>query len=263
MIILLIIVVILILVISSFYFLSRPNLNKICNHLEYFTYSGDNAGTKTILILGGIHGNEPAGSNAIIDLMDDFNNKKINLKNNKLILVPNVNYCALRINKRMIDSIGDLNRKFPKNKKDDKDLNPVIKQLLELINKADFIIDFHEGWGYYKENNGSIGSTLTPTNTKESMEVTKKAFENVNSLISNYNKKFTILTDSDTLAKQNSKMYGKDYDIEGTLRYYANKINKNYMLVEISGQNDIQPMDVRIKQGRSIIDSVLYYYNCL
>jgi hypothetical protein len=255
-----IIITIIILIIFNIYY--KYNIKNICNNLEYFIYGEKTPYNKTILILGGIHGNEPAGSRAILQFMNEINTNKTKLNNNRLILIPHVNYCALQINKRSVPLIGDLNRKFPSNENyNENKLHPIIKQILNFTKEADFIIDFHEGWGYYKENKGSIGSTITPTNTIISNQVADLVYNNLNNNIIEYNKKFTILTDDNYLIQNTSEKYGKNIDIKNTLRYFANIIKINYMLIETTGQNKIQDLDIRINQARIVIDTVLNYYN--
>jgi hypothetical protein len=110
------------------------------------------------------------------------------------------------MNSRYIPHIGDLNRKFPTKINYDKcKLNPIIKKILNFIKEADFIIDFHEGWGYYKNNNGSIGSTITPTNTELSNNIAEIVYNNLNKTIIDTKKKFTILIDDDYKIKSNFK----------------------------------------------------------
>jgi hypothetical protein len=259
------IIIIILLILLIFIIYNNYYIKKICNNLEYFIYGEKTPNNKTILILGGIHGDEPAGSRAILQLMNDINTN-INIKNiklnNRLILIPHVNYCALQINKRSIPLIGDLNRKFPSSENyNENKLHPIIKQILKFTKEADFIIDFHEGWGYYKENNESIGSTITPTNTIISNQVADLVYNNLNKNITEDNKKFTILTNNTNLIQNTSGKYGKNIDIKNTFKYYANIINKNYILIETSGQNDIQELDIRINQARNIIDTILNYYN--
>ena len=237
-----------------FYIYCGYYLKNICDNLEVFNYGEDNK--KHILILGGIHGNEPAGSLAIKQLMEEININNTEL-NNKIIFVPYVNYCALQLNSRQVPFIGDLNRKFPiiENYNEDK-LHPIIKKLLVLVEKANFIIDFHEGWGFYKDKTGSIGSTITPTNTNISKNMADIVYTELNKNITDNNKKFTILIDKldDNLDKDK---YSKNEDIKYTLRYYANLIKKDYILIETSGQDDIQDLDIRIAQARTVIDTVL------
>ncbi len=251
------IIIIISLLILFYYMYTISDLNKICNNIEYFIYGSSTPNNKTILILGGIHGNEPAGSKAIYQLMNDLNTNKITTKN-KLILIPCVNYCALQLNIRYLLGIGDLNRKFPISKDyKENNLHPVIKKLLILIKDADIILDFHEGWGFYKEKNGSIGSTLTPSNTKNSLDYANYLYNTLNNKITDVNKKFTILVDDDNLIKTDTNKYGKNNDIKHALRYYINILNKDYLLIETSGQNDIQDLDIRINQNRTIIDYII------
>ncbi len=257
----LVLLIILIIIFLLFNIYSSTYLEKICNNLEYFYYGESTPKNKTILILGGIHGNEPAGSRAIIQFMNDINIKRININNNRIILIPYVNYCGIQTNKRFIPFIGDLNRKFPITENyNQEDLNPIINKILILIVEADFIIDFHEGWGFYKENKGSIGSTITPTNTDISNEIAELVYKDLNNNITDTNKKFTILTDNEKNISSDPDKYGKNEDIKYTLRYYANLIKKNYILIETSGQDDIQDLYIRIAQDRTVIDTVLTYY---
>lgn len=241
----------------GFYFYTNYYIKTICNNLEHYTYGNKTDTNKTILMLGGIHGNEPAGSKAILGLMEDINTNKITIKH-KLILLPYTNYCALQINSRMLPHIGDLNRKFPtKINYETKNLNPVIKKILEFIKEADFIIDFHEGWGFYKDKNGSIGSTITPTNTELSLQMADLVYNNLNTNIVDNKKKFTILIDDDNKIKENQDKYGKNIDINGTLRNYVNLLKKDYLLIETSGQNNIQELNIRVNQDRTVIDTII------
>ncbi len=255
-------IILIIIIIGLIYLYNAYYLKNICNNLEYFSYGTPTKNNKTILILGGIHGNEPSGSKAIVQLMNDINMNRVKIKNNRLIFIPYVNYCALQMNKRLMPFIGDLNRKFPTTENyDEDDLHTIIKKILIFVKEADFVIDFHEGWGFYKQNNGSIGSTITPTNTNISNNIAELIYTNINNNIADDNKKFTILTDDDNLIKTNQNKYGKNNEIKNTFRYYANLIKENYVLIETSGQNNIQDLDIRISQARTVIDTVLDFYN--
>jgi hypothetical protein len=46
-------------------------------------------------------------------------------------------------------------------------------------------------------------------------------------------------------------------NIPGSLRDICNNLNKNYILVETSGINDIQPKELRIKQQLFIIENIV------
>ena len=214
----------------------------ICNkESEYFTYSSKLPGP-TILILGATHGNEPVGYYAIKEYMDMLNKQDIILKKGKIIFVPSVNYCGLKYNTRENPAYGDINRLYNINK----DMNVINKLIIKLVKESDFIIDFHEGYSFNKLNKTSLGSTITPVDSSVSNDVAKLVVSNLNANISEDYKKFDII---------------KDDEIKYTLRdYISNNEKKDYILVEITGQNDIQPLELRKNQALVIISSVLSYF---
>ena len=279
-------VIILILLLLLFIYNIKKNLDKICNSLKYFVYDGPKTG-KTVIILGGIHGNEPAGSVAIEQLMS-----KIKIKSGRLILVPYVNYCALQLNKRYVDYFGDMNRQFPVDlysqakantplpkadlpqPKADMPLPKAdlpqpkadmpINKIIELVNTADFVIDFHEGVDFHRLNNQSIGSTITPANTQLSQTIASMLCDTINENIIIDYKKYKIITlDKYLVNKYPNKYSFKNNLIKGSLLYYANLIKKNYILIETTGQNDIQPLNIRVAQDTQFINLVLKYFNII
>jgi len=236
--------------------------NKICNNqnsLVYHIIDSKKEGP-TVMIIGGTHGNEPAGYLAVKKLLEDINSRKIEINRGKLILVPEVNYCALRLGIRYIPFVGDINRKYPVNI-NEKISSQINNKIVELANSADFILDFHEGWGFHKLDNNSIGSTITPNDNKISHDIAQLFLEQINKNIYENNKKFSILTSDEDLLKLDG--YSRDKEIKGTLRYYLNLINKNYVLIETTGQNNIQKIDVRLYQNRLFINELLRYYNLI
>ena len=258
-------ILIIILIICFILYYSYRFLTNVCNgdeSLEYFIYeNSDSSIKKTIMIVAGTHGNEPAGHYALKDLISDLNLgiKKIN-PGIRLILIPSVNYCALKVNLRYIPFIGDLNRKYPKTECQ-KITSKINRKVVELLQDTDFILDFHEGWGFNKQNSKSIGSTFTPTNTELSNDLAYILVIDINNTIQTDYKKFRIITNDETLIQNDPEIYVKNEDTKGTLRYYANIINKDYILVETTGQNNIQHIDIRIEQCKNIINNVFEYFD--
>ena len=201
-----------------------------------------NSGKKGIhlLFIGGVHGNEPSGKKGLYKLI--YYLHKTKLKNGSVTIIPNCNPMGGCIGIRYQFSLlnPDLNRNF--NNKNDY----TVKQIIQEVDKADIIVDFHEGWGFHLKNNKSLGSTLSPTNNKITLDLTDFVKYNINKTINEKNKKFVILKN-------------RSSDITGTLGNYCNKINKAYLLVEISGQYFAQPMKLRLKQVNIIINSILSY----
>ncbi len=232
-------IILLIIFVILYYF---NMLTTICDTVpEYFTYASKTPGP-SILVLGATHGNEPAGYYAIKEYMDMLNKQDIILKKGRIIFVPAVNYCGLKFNSRYNPIYGDINRLY----NIDKDMNVTNSFIIQLVKQSDFIIDFHEAYDFNKINKGSIGSTITTINTETSNDVAKFAISNLNADISEDYKKFDIIQDD---------------RIKNTLRYYISKNEKkDYILVEITGQNDIQPLELRKNQCLSIISSVISYF---
>ena len=244
-------------------------VNKICNSkdsLQIYEYDTKIKGPK-IVIIGGTHGNEPSGAETIKDMIRNLNNKNIKLKKGKLILIPEVNYCGLRVGIRFIPLIGDLNRKYPV-KLDDNRLNnrlnnicPITQQIIDNIKDADFVLDFHEGWGFHRITKESMGSTISPTDTNESYILAKKMLNKINDTIDENNKKFNIFTDKKELLS--NEYYSVGDDIKGSLRYYENLNKKNYILIETTGQNDIQPLNKRKTQCNIFINELLIHHDMI
>jgi hypothetical protein len=253
------IIIILIVILIIYHFYLTYNVCSGSDSIEIYEFQSENykTGDKTILIIGGTHGNEPAGYLAIKKFMQNLNLNRIKLNSCKLILIPQVNYCALKLGIRFIPEIGDLNRKYPTTS-DGKSSNNIIKQIQNKISEADFVLDFHEGWGFNRLNEDSMGSTITPTNTKKSFDLARDLFSNINKNLNGHNR-FRILTTNSDLVKSNPDIYAAETDIKGSLRYYCNIINKDYILIETTGQNNIQPINVRVEQNLFIINHILKF----
>lgn len=101
---------------------------------------GDN---NTILIFGGMQGDEPGGFHAASLLISDYNITK-----GKIIVAPNLAFDS--IIKRARGVKGDLNRKFAELPKDDPDYETIqrIKQLI-LLPEVGMVLNLHDGWGFY------------------------------------------------------------------------------------------------------------------
>ncbi len=112
------------------------------HELNVYRISGDEPG-KTIMIIGGIQGDEP-GSYLTADLYAD-----IHLKKGNLIVVPRANLYSILLNRRN-GATGDMNRKFDKDKSQATHLEEEIVTILKrLIAESDCLLNLHEGSGYY------------------------------------------------------------------------------------------------------------------
>ncbi len=97
---------------------------------------------KTLLIIGGIQGNEPGGFLSA-DLYADMGIAKGNL-----IVVPRANFYSILLNRRQINE--DMNRKFAESSGMNYEAR-IVAILKELISQSDCLINLHEGSGFFSE----------------------------------------------------------------------------------------------------------------
>ncbi len=100
---------------------------------------------KTLLVIGGIQGNEPGGYLAADMYVE------MSLKKGNLIVVPRANFYSILHNVRGIN--GDMNRKFGgAGQKSWEDWDAlIIEKLKELIEESDFLLNLHDGSGFYAD----------------------------------------------------------------------------------------------------------------
>lgn len=194
-----------------------------------------------ICIIAGVHGNEPAGTVCLKNLISNGYFTDVAKKKRFYIrVIPCVNEYGYKNNIRYQSNMifPDINRNF-KGEGDE----TTSKTLLELIKDFDLVIDFHEGWGFHLINNKSIGSTLSPS-SKFTNYIAEECITELNKNITDIDKKFIVLNN-------------RSCEIPTTLACNRKKSNKDYLLVETSGQNNIQPMHIRTEQIKTIIDTTL------
>jgi hypothetical protein len=108
--------------------------------LNIYRIYGKNPG-KTLLLIGGIQGNEPGGFLSA-DLYADMSLEKGNL-----IVVPRANFYSIITNER--GPHGDMNRKFTHEDNSSSMEDEIVTILKQLISESDFLLNLHDGAGYY------------------------------------------------------------------------------------------------------------------
>jgi predicted deacylase len=233
-------VLIILLILIVLYLLWRRYPSKECTNIKVYKY---NEGKPfTVAFLGGVHGNEPAGAVGLNKLiLTGYFEKMAKSKNITIIVIPEANPCGLKSNTRFQPDIirPDINRNFGKEEGD----GIIAQTIVNTFKDADLIVDIHEGWSWHKINNESVGSTVIPTKTLLAQKIGSEIVNNLNKTITDPKKQFELLDRSPC-------------DIKTTLRCAMSKKQKDYILIEISGQNDIQPIELRSNQVNIAVSTV-------
>lgn len=142
-----------------------------------------------VMIIGGVHGNEPAGYKAAAKV------KNYNLKKGKLLVLPEANKLAIEAGRRYASGESDLNRLFPQSKSAPpknflaKDIYNIIKD-----NNVDWLMDMHEGFDYYKNTaTNSVGQTIIYYPANNAISTVEDIVKHLNNDIPKSLHKFTIL----------------------------------------------------------------------
>jgi predicted deacylase len=140
----------------------------------------------TIIITGGIHGDEPAGSLAA--------QKLTNLKPNKgkLYIFPSINKKGLKNNNRYLKNEIDLNRSFPGNEEGNAGEKLAARLFMFIDKKADMVIDLHESKYFAKENSEYFGQSIIAGQHDRSIIITMNVVSKANEEIDNNIEEFII-----------------------------------------------------------------------
>ncbi len=114
----------------------------------------------TIMIVGGVHGNEPAGANAAEAI------RHWQITKGKLVVVPRANVPGLAANKRNIPNLStnlsNLNRNYPRAGHDEDPRGEPATAIWDIASqfKPDWLLDLHEGFDFHQVNDKSVGSSV-------------------------------------------------------------------------------------------------------
>ena len=128
-----------------------------------------------VVIVGGCHGNEPAGAYAANEI------RKWVVTRGKLIVIPRMNPPALELNQRympkMSKDLRDLNRNYGA-----KPTGAVATAIWRFVSKQnpDWLLDLHEGYDFNVKNSKSVGSSVIACGDDESQEAAKIMLTAVN-----------------------------------------------------------------------------------
>lgn len=205
----------------------------LCAEIQLIKKNNPDSNT-TLLVIGGVHGDEPGGYFAASVLATHYN---ITSKN--LWIVPNLNQKSIQADNRGIH--GDMNRKFSTIESHDPDKTAVeeIKKII-LEKEVSLVLNLHDGNGFYrKQHQGNIfnpnawGQTCVIDQHKLDHN---QDFGNLNEIASivknNLNKK--LLQKHHTFDIRNTNTKFEDEAMQLSLTYYAVTHNKPAFAIESS-----------------------------
>lgn len=148
----------------------------------------------TFLLVGGVHGDEPAGAFAADQI------RHWPVSQGKLIVIPRANRPALAAKSRRLPGLegedGDLNRHFPVSDGKSGTKSPLAGAIWEFVKetKPDWVIDLHEGTEIHRINPESVGSTLIYLADQKTDPLFEHALAAVNASIEDPQKLFLPLS---------------------------------------------------------------------
>jgi hypothetical protein len=174
----------------------------------------------TILVVGGIQGDEPGGFNAASLLATNYRFQK-----GAVWVVPNLNFESIVRRSRGI--YGDMNRKFPAVPPSDPDFDSVEK-IKRIITdpRVDFVFNLHDGSGFYRHE--YLDRWHNPRRWGQSIIVDQESIEpirfgdlgaNARSVANSVNGQ--LFKDEHAYRVKNTRTREGDLEMAKTLTYYA------------------------------------------
>jgi len=188
---------------------------------------------RTLLVIGGIHGNEPGGYFAPAILATHYK-----ISSHNLWVIPNLNKASIQAGQRGIN--GDMNRKFAYIKKGDKDAQ-TIKDIKKIITdkRVSLILNLHDGHGFYRKD--SSGKVFNPkawgqTCVIDQCKLLNEPFGNLDTIASSVTKIVNqkLILPHHSFNVKNTKTKLHDEDMQQSLTYFAIKHSKPAFAIESS-----------------------------
>lgn len=200
---------------------------------EYYVNEGPAAGP-TVVIVGGMHGNETAGYMAARQFIS------VRPKRGRVIVIPEANKLGVKAGQRTGDHPGDLNRDFPTSASG-RPGSTLAKSIWELMKEVrpDYLFDLHEGYDFHRLNSESVGQSIIYYPSGDAQSMAKTMQEAVNKTISNRKHHYSLLK----------------YPVKGSLARAAGMLlDTTSMILETSRK---QPLETRVKQHVTMVEAAL------
>lgn len=199
-----------------------------------FKHEASPQNPSTLLVIGGIHGNEPGSYFAAAILTQYYTITKGNLW-----VVPNLNARSIAMNSRGIN--GDMNRKFANISPDDPD-KTAVEEIQKIIThpKVDLILNLHDGHGFYRKeykntifNPGAWGQTCV---IDQKMLDSEHHYKDLDKIATTVQREINgnLLEEHHCFDTRNTNTRLDDEAMKHSLTFYAINQNKPAFAIETS-----------------------------
>jgi len=192
----------------------------------------------TVMIVSGVHGNEPAGPRAADQI------RHWPILRGKLVVLPRANLPALSRDRRYTPAtpagLRDLNRNFPRTEREEP-RGPAAGAIWDLVAslRPDWLIELHEGHDVRRRNPNSFGRTVIFVPTPETRQAAVSVLERVNADVRSDERKFLLLR----------------YPTPGSLaRAAADRLGARSMVFRTTLQ---APVSERVRRHRTMVHELL------
>ncbi len=194
----------------------------------------------TVLVVGGVHGNEPAGAVAANQI------RHWPITRGKLIVIPRANVVALAAASRYLRGVDassrNLNRNFPRADRRESPRGELATAIWDLVEqyRPDWVIDLHEGYDFNSQNAKSVGSTIIASTGPDAERATSLMLAAVNEHVVEPTRRFGI----------------RGPPVNGSLaRAAAEHLGARSMILETTTKS--QPVSARARQHRVMMQCLL------
>jgi len=144
-----------------------------------------------VMVVGGTHGNEPAGWQAAEQLTGLVPDR------GRLLVIPRANVVAIDRFVRTLPELGDLNRLYP-GQPDGLPMERLAWEITRLVGeyRVQVFVDLHESWGFYQDrvcpSTAFLGQTVAVTNKSQAVELLSPVVDGLNARLAG-KERFTLL----------------------------------------------------------------------
>ncbi|WP_367874440.1 succinylglutamate desuccinylase/aspartoacylase family protein [Luteolibacter sp. Populi] len=194
----------------------------------------------TLVLTGGVHGDEPAGARAAEQIL------QWPILKGRLVVIPRANVPGLKAGKRLMpgakEEESNLNRNFPKSGGENDAKGELATELWRFVSSQDpdWLVDLHEGYDFHQLEPETVGSSIIDSNSEASDAAAPAMLAAVNASITNPKRSFVNLGPP----------------VDGSLaRAAAEQLGASTMILETTSRD--QPLSLRTRQHRTMVRELL------